>query len=98
MALIKIPQIKLPGIFPLRIVIIKDPLVVVEEYKAKISSFPKQVHSFKSKEGKRLEGILHDVLDLQEEHASNSKVYQAWNDVANDILTRLPKYIGGYKQ
>jgi hypothetical protein len=99
MALIKIPQIKLPGIFPLRVVLTRNPLIVVEEYKSKVNSFSKEVHSFNSKEGKRLEGILHDVLNLQEEQASNLEVYQAWNEVANNILIRLPRYVGGrYKQ
>jgi hypothetical protein len=98
MALIKIPQIKLPGIFPLRVVIARNPLIVVEEYKAKVNSFPKEVHPFNSKEGKRLEGILHNVFDLQEEQASNPEVYQAWNEVANDILIRLPNYVGNGKE
>jgi|WetSurMetagenome_2_1015567.scaffolds.fasta_scaffold145986_2 hypothetical protein len=100
MARISLPQIKLPGIFPLRVVvtITKDSMIAVEEYKKRAREIP-ATHSFNTKEAKRLEGMLDDAIKLQSEQDLHSETYEAWNGVINYILTKLPRYVGGkYKQ
>jgi hypothetical protein len=89
---IKLPAI-LPSIFPLRVVITKDPMVVIDEYKNRVNEIP-ATNSFKTKEAKRLDSMLDDAIKLQNEQDLHSEVYEAWNDVIKDITAKLPRYVG----
>jgi hypothetical protein len=94
MAIVSITPIKLPQRLP-RIVITTNPMKVINEYKNSVNSFPQEVYSLKSKEGKSLEAMLNDVLNLQRTQKSDSPCYHTCDETVSAILTRLPKLIGG---
>jgi hypothetical protein len=93
MAITPIYSIRLPAVLP-KIVITRNAMKVIGEYKTKVNSFPLEINSFDSKKGKSLDAMLYEILSLQRSQESGSEAYCACDSVINEILIRLPKYFG----
>ena len=72
---------------------ITGPEKIIEQYNLRVSSFAEIAHPLASEPGKELEGMLYEILDLQEKHRSNKGIYKACEDVSCSIINKLKDFV-----